>query len=55
MSKKSEEVKNGLVEDSVVSQETPAQEVSAPSQKVELKKPDAQEVTPGHGTRAFRG
>ncbi len=53
MSKKSEEVKNGLVEEAVVVQEASAQEISAPTQKVEEKKTNT--VSPGHATRAFRG
>ena len=53
MSKKSEEVKNGLVEEAVVVQQAPTKEVSAPSQKVEQKK--SEQSAPGHATRAFRG
>lgn len=51
MSKK--EVKNGLVEETVETTVETTQD--APTQKVEVVKPDAQESTPGHATRAFRG
>ena len=47
------EVKNGLVEETVETTVETTQD--APTQKVELSKTDAQESTPGHTTRAFRG
>ena len=53
MAKKSEEVKNGLVEEVVV-EKTPVAE-KAPTQNVEINKPESQVATPGHATRGFRG
>ena len=47
------EVKNGLVEETVETTVETTQD--APTQKVEVTKSEAQESTPGHETRAFRG
>ena len=47
------EVKNGLVEETVETTVETTQD--APTQKVEVTKSEAQEGTPGHATRAFRG
>ena len=51
MAKKSEEVKNGLVEN----QEVDTVETAQPTQDVALNEVPVQAETPGHTTRAFRG
>lgn len=52
MAKKSEEVKNGLVEETVENTVDATQE--APAVDVALNQPVSQVETPGHATRAFR-
>lgn len=53
MAKKTEEVKNGLVAETVETTAETTQDV--PTQKAELNEVPVQTETPGHTTRAFRG
>jgi len=53
MAKKSEEVKNGLVDEKVAVENTVVDNL--PAQKVELNAAEEEVPSPGHATRAFRG